>query len=131
MLYKHCFIAVLCCLFTMGCGGDPNAPKLGKVAGVVTLDGEPASGLSVIFESENGRVASGRTDEAGRYQLNFSDGSRGAEVGANKVRIETVLEHPPGEGYRDPIPAKYNVESNLQVDVQSGDNTHDFKLELK
>ncbi len=123
---------VLCGAFSLsGCGGGGDKPELATVTGVVTLDNEPLTNASVSFESENGKVAFGGTDASGKYELVYKDGAKGAEPGKNTVRITTVLENPPGQGYKDPIPAKYNSESTLSVEVQPGSNTHDFQLQSK
>jgi hypothetical protein len=115
-----------------GCSSSSaDMPELAPVSGVVTLDGKPMSNVSVVFESENGQIATGHTDAEGHYELLFRDGEKGAEIGKNTVRIETVLDAPPPPGYRDPIPAKYNKASQLTVEVKPGDNTHDFALTSK
>jgi len=116
----------------LGCSSPAaDMPELAPVSGVVTLDGKPVTNASVVFESEKGQMAFGNTDAEGRYELNYRDGYKGAELGKNKVRIETVLDAPPAPGYRDPIPAKYNRATELTVEVQPGANTHDFALESK
>ncbi len=131
---------LLCCCLTIltmtltvaGCSSSaPDMPKLGKVRGTVTLDGNPLANASVAFASANGQVAMGTTDSAGRYELTFKDADKGAELGPNKVSITTILDAPPAPNYKDPIPEKYNTNSQLSVDVQPGDNTHDFSLESR
>ena len=114
-----------------GCGTSSDGPEIAPVSGVVTLDGKPVTNASVVFESSNGVVAFGNTNGEGVYELNYLDGQKGAEVGSNTVRIETVLDAPPPANYRDPIPAKYNQRSELKADVQPGQNTHDFALQTK
>ncbi len=123
---------VLCgAVSLLGCGGGGDKPQLATVSGQVTLDGNPLANVSVVFESENGQVSYGGTDSTGKYELSFRDGAKGAEVGKNTVRISTVLDHPEPPGYKDPIPAKYNADSTLSVEVQPGPNTHNFELQSK
>lgn len=129
-------IAVSLTLFTLvlnqGCSNNnANLPKLGKVSGTVTLDEKPVANASVAFESQSGQVSFGKTDAEGHYELQYRDGVMGAEVGENKVRIETVLDAPPGPGYRDPIPAKYNKSTTLTAQVEEGENSKDFALTSK
>ncbi|MEX0794028.1 MAG: carboxypeptidase-like regulatory domain-containing protein [Pirellulaceae bacterium] len=115
-----------------GCTRAPSdLPELAPVSGTVTLDGAPVTNASVIFESANGTVTFGNTDASGKYELTYRDGYQGAEVGENTVKIETVLDNPPGAGYKDPIPAKYNRATELKVDVQKGQETHDFELKSR
>ncbi len=113
-----------------GCGSSSgDLPDLAPVSGTVTLDGQPVGSVSVLFESASGRAAGGTTDENGRYELYFSGGVKGAELGVNTVRITTALDHPAPPDYRDPIPARYNESSELSVTVEPGANTHDFTLQ--
>lgn len=130
-LFRLLLPVAICAVSLAGCTGGSDLPKTGAVTGTVTLDGQPAAKCSVTFESDSGQVAFGQTDDAGRYELQFRDGVRGAVVGSNKVRIETTLEAPAPAGYKDPIPAKYNTQTTLQVNVQAGENTHNFDLESK
>ena len=127
------FLWVLFALtFNQGCASrDDSLPNLGEVSGTVTMNDKPLANASVSFESEGGQVSFGKTDEQGHYELNYRDGVMGAEVGTNKVRIETVMDAPPGPGYRDPIPPKYNRDTTLTVEVTEGENTHDFSLVSK
>ena len=67
------------------------------------------------------------TDSEGNYDLNYTDEVKGAKVGPSTVNIMW----PDGEPGPVPIPAKYNTKSELKMDVQSGDNTFDLKLESK
>lgn len=117
-------------VFVAGCAKSTgDLPDLATVSGTVTMGGQPLSKVSVFFESANGHGAAGTTDENGRYELSFSGETKGAEIGVNKVRITTVLDHPTPPNYRDPIPARYNDSSELTVTVQAGTNTHDFTLD--
>lgn len=115
----------------LGCGAKVELPPLGTVTGKVTLDGQPVTNATVTFQSTNGQSAYGNTDASGNYELKFRSGATGAEVGSNTVRIETILDAPPPVGYKDPIPAKYNSQTTLKVDVQAGENTHNFELSSK
>lgn len=123
-------IGLVFVLASVGCSNAPqDLPDLATVTGTVTMDGEPLANASVEFVSANGQVASGTTDAAGKYELAYVGGNKGAEIGENTVRITTVLDAPAGPDYKDPIPAKYNESSELKVTVEAGENTHDFALE--
>lgn len=129
-----------------GCGGPSDQPDLGQVSGTVTFDGKPLSGIVVVFQPENGRPARGRTDAAGKYELTYIRNTRGTKVGHNRVEIapseeddasvETEVD-PDAPAARRPakfksgkprIPARYNIRSELEADVQPGENTFDFEL---
>ncbi len=113
-----------------GCSSSSSGlPDLATVSGTVTMGGKPLAKANVFFESAGGQGAAGTTDENGRYELYFKGGTKGAEIGVNKVRITTALDAPTPPDYKDPIPAKYNEASTLSVTVQPGENKHDFVLE--
>ncbi|WP_417391838.1 hypothetical protein [Gimesia sp.] len=129
-----CLFLLSFCLLT-GCGdsGGSDQPDLGTVTGVVTMDGQPLSNVMVSFSPENGRPSIARTDEAGNYELGYLAETKGAVIGKHTVSITTPQENPtpPGQVYKDPIPAKYNSKTTLTADVKAGDNTFDFQLESK
>ena len=132
MLRIRCLavVGLVLMVFVAGCSNSSgNLPNLAPVSGTVTLGGQPLSKASVLFESAKGQGAYGTTDENGRYELRFSGSTMGADIGVNTVRITTVLDHPTGPDYKDPIPARYNKASELKVTVQAGANTHDFALD--
>ncbi len=132
MLRAYWFVVMNLALTVLvaGCSkSEGNLPDLGPVSGTVTMDGKPLGKAAVVFESADGHAAYGVTDESGRYELVFAGQNKGAVVGPNTVRITTALDGPTPADYKEPIPAKYNESSQLNVTVQAGPNTHDFALE--
>lgn len=126
-------------LWTAGCGG-PSGPERAEVFGTVTFDGEPISQGSISFlpqEGTNGPSAGGLIVD-GKYDVS----ERGPALGSYRVEIQSSRKtgkkieagppSPPGtmideiEMY---IPTKYNRESGLTVEVKSGRNEFNFKLE--
>ena len=74
-------------LFLVGCGGDGDeGPALSPVTGVVTYNGSPMAGASVMFDSGTGLIATDVTDEKGEFDLE-TDGRPGAVVGSHKVTV--------------------------------------------
>ncbi|TWT30017.1 transthyretin-like family protein [Blastopirellula retiformator] len=130
-----------------GCGGPSDQPDLGRVHGTITIDGTPLSGVVVVFQPESGRPAHGRTDANGQYELTYIRDTRGTKVGRNRVEIapseeedepaqdesdtEEVQRSRPTKSGKPRIPARYNIKSELEADVQPGDNTFDFELTSK
>ncbi len=117
-----------------GCGS--GGPDLGRVEGTVTLDGKPLEGALVEFQPrEEGVPSYGRTDASGQYQLQFGVDQPGAMVGTHTVRITTGGMESTGEGpavaVPERVPAKYNVQSTLTREVESGSNTIDFELSTR
>lgn len=122
-------------LVTSGCGGGGNLPELGRVSGVVTLDGAPLAGAAVTFSPAAGRPSQGITGDDGRYVLEYTPGNLGAMVGEHVVRISTerYVERPDGsvEEMKERVPAKYHASSTLTASVKPGVNDLPFALESK
>lgn len=106
----------------------PGLPELAPVTGRVLFKGQPLAGAVLRFESAGGQVSIGRTDAEGRYVMAFSRDFPGVAIGPNTVRITSGLDAPPGPGYVDPVPSRYNVRSALSALVAKGPNTFDFEL---
>lgn len=118
-----------------GCGGGGgDRPSLGRVSGLVTLDNSPVEGAEVQFlPVDGGRPSTGITDAQGRYTLQYTENSSGAVIGQHSVSITTggYRQQPDGTTTESPerIPARYNTETTLTQDVQSGSNEINFELE--
>jgi len=127
------FLVTALVVGTEGCG--PGGPAVGQVEGTVTLDGEPVAGAIVTFVPvEGGRNSMAETDESGHYVLEYTGGKPGALVGKHKVRISTYQEPEEDDsgqlvgGVPEKIPAKYNEQTTLEVEVKRGKQTIDFEL---
>ena len=143
-------VAVAACWLNLaGCGGGPtDQPELGQVTGTVTLDGQPLSGIDVVFTPQNGRPARGKTNAEGKYDLIYIRDTRGTKTGHNRVEIAPIEEgdddsaepgddsapspKPTAARSRKPkVPAQYNTKSILEANVQPGENVFDYKLDSK
>ena len=114
---------------TIGCGGASDRPKLGRVSGVVTLDGRPIEEARLTFRHENGgRASKGLTDSSGAYVM-YYDIKPGVAVGMNQVKITTYQSGIGGPGRAEEFPKKYNTQSELVREVKRGRQTIDFELE--
>jgi hypothetical protein len=130
------FAATLCILLA-GCGGPDHELVLAPVSGTVTYNGEPLADAMVAFDpEEGGRIASGKTDEDGRYRLTTVEGYDGAIVGRHGVTVVKVAPTP-APHISDPdagkplIPEKYfdASTSELTAEVVEGENNvFDFEL---
>ncbi len=78
-------LLLFCCL---GCTGR-DQPPVAEVQGVITYEGKPLPSANVIFQPESGPVASGLTDESGRFSL-ITQGQKGALLGNHKVSIQAM-----------------------------------------
>lgn len=112
--------------------GCDSGPKMGKVSGTVTMDGQPAPSLEVSFEPKDatlGTTAIGYTKADGTYELHYPGNELGAPVGEYTVSIspaELDSETPPPA-----VPERYNAQTELSFTVEAGDNQADFPLESK
>ena len=122
----------------IGCGGSKQA----AVTGEVTLAGRPVEGGTINFipAGDTTALPAWGKIEAGRYSI---PADQGPALGSNRVeihwirktgrKIRSVPPAPPGEMEEkaEVIPARYNSRSELEVQVQQGENTFDFKLESR
>lgn len=123
-----------------GCGaGNPLARQ--RVSGKVTLDSKPLQQGSIQFvPQQSGGIFSGAVILAGEYAM---PAQKGLPPGKYLVRIsspeaprsEGEPSGPPGPGGlpgKERIPAPYNVESTIVIEVTaSAPNQFDFDVKTK
>lgn len=129
--YGAAILGLAVLLPVLGCGGSS---EVSSVEGVVTLDGEPVPEATVEFTPVGeGRPSTGRTDESGHYELAYSATEMGAKIGEHTVKITTGGMKADESGnlveVEETIPARYNEQTELTVEVTPGSNTLDFELE--
>lgn len=115
----------------IGCGTADDTPDLGTVSGLVTLDGEPVANAKIVFKPlGGGRISTAVSNDGGGYTLEYKNNTPGAKVDRHRVSVRTGREAdglPQMEGYvpavKETIPEKYIIKSELEVEVQAGDNT--------
>ncbi|QDT41351.1 hypothetical protein Pan241w_14110 [Gimesia alba] len=138
------FFAGLVLLATTGCGGQSGLEfSTSQVRGTVSYQGKPLESGKIRFipdgEVINGQVA-GKAIFAdikdGKYTIAEEDG---ATVGKNRVEIKSyrgsgkMMVSSGGEGQKVEevvqfIPARFNSESTLSIEIKEGENVHDFDL---
>jgi len=98
------------------------------VSGTITLDGRPAVGLKVKFQSENGRKFEATTNEDGRYQIKPTDG---ALPGTYEVIIQPVeSDNKADDDDDDSAASNAGIPSGLIVQI-SGESGNEFDFDLK
>jgi len=119
-------LPLLGALLISGCGSG-DMPPLGKVHGTVTVNGKPLADAIVCFQAEDGkgRVSFGKTDAEGHYDVVYLRDIHGAKVGKHRVAIRTSASPYPEE---ESLPPHYNSKTELEADVQPGENPLDFDL---
>lgn len=122
-------------LVLAGCGGDSAQPVRGRV----TLDGEPVTMGSIVFMPlSSGGAKAAAAIENGNYTIPAAQG-----LPTGKYRVEVSWHKPTGrkipsadpgmtaDETREAVPAKYNTDSNLTVELNGSDQPHDFSLTSK
>ncbi len=114
--------------------------KLGlvEVTGKITLDGQPLSGATVMFESPEGTYSFGETDSSGSYTMMLNSEKSGVIPGPKTVRVVTGAVGDEAEGTEDEeeeaapaketVPACYNKKSKIEIEVESSAT---FNFDLK
>lgn len=105
---------------------------MGYVSGTVTMDGERLPDAEVVFLPLDGqRVAMGRTDSRGRYELMYSSTVDGAMAGRYRVTISKLIPSTEEPTADNPYAGTAKREQVFEVDsieVATGNNTHDFDI---
>lgn len=119
-----CALLFLASFSGCGPGGKPVAP----VSGIVTIDGDPAANIELIFTPEQieggtanvGPYSIGQTDASGKYILTTRDGVSGAVVGKHAVTFNYAGP--------DPEEALSEAKMGLQEAKAEGDESRVSKL---
>lgn len=145
---RQTIVLIASLLLLAGCG--TRGPKLGMVAGKVTMDGQPLPEVIVTFvPAEGGVSSSGLTNQDGVYLLSCSLG-QGAVVGQHRVYVQSKPPNAPGDSlvpdeddpsyrpdpyasvrapvFEEKLPARYNTNSELVREVKPGKNMIDLEL---
>lgn len=123
----------------LGCQRSDS--QLGRVEGVVRLDGQPLASGQVIFQPASGRGAQGTIRPDGTFTLGTYGETDGALVGEHRVAI--VAYAGATQGRPDPtaqraapkplVPERYLAvgTSGLTYEVKPGKNQPEFNLESR
>ena len=125
-------VVLLLCVVSQGCWGN----DFGTVEGVVSLDGKPLEGGSVIFyPAEAGPISYSNIGSHGSYQIRTA--SRQGVLPGKYVATVSYRSGPPSPGMSvreimalEKVPIRYCTKetSDLHVEVKPGRNSIDLKL---
>jgi hypothetical protein len=133
---KFAVPAVLVLVGIAGCGGGSTT---GEVSGAFTVDGQPpAAGSSITFIPTDGKSpTAGATISGSTYSAQVPVGISKVEIRAPRpARRAASSTGGPGPGssgglIEESLPAKYNDQSELTIDVKRGSNPKDWNLSTK
>jgi hypothetical protein len=112
-----------------GCGKS----NVGIVNGTVTIDGLPAkSGSIAFFPLDRKSPTAGAEIRDGLYEARVPLGTSKVEIRVSKVVGQKKLYNTPNSPVQpllaEILPAKYNDQTELTLDVKPGKNTQDYQL---
>ena len=140
--YPRALGVLVLCLVAAGCS---DRPKLAKVKGTVTLDGQPLKSGSVTFETKGARPAIAKVVNGEITEVTTYDTGDGAPVGAHLVAVSATADAGPAIALnpgdtpapkanymsgKSLIPLAYNnpSTSGLTAEIKAGENTVELKL---
>jgi hypothetical protein len=132
-LTRYLFVAAFAVgptLLTAGCG-----PSTGTITGAVTVDGKPVEKGVISFIPADSTKAQPITVDitAGKYSAQTQTGPKIVQISAPVVTGRRPEYNGPGAPLIDiteeSIPAQYNSDSTLKLDITPGANTKDWALE--
>jgi hypothetical protein len=76
-------------LIAAGCGSSPpkDKPEVAPVSGKLMQKGAPVADALVEFIPTTGAPSTARSNDQGEFELVYSDGTKGAKIGAHNVKV--------------------------------------------
>lgn len=143
LTFRRCasliFYSAIVALVSVGCGD--GRMQLGKVSGVVTVDGKPLAKGQIVFVTDTrrafGSIEDGKIVDVTTYQAND-----GVALGTHQVAIRpkvdesAMMSMPAGKSpfsSDNSVPEKYHKASSsgLTAEIKRGDNELEFDLSSK
>lgn len=130
------FLTAWVLMFVAGCGG--SGIERVEVSGTITLDGKPVESGSVLLIPLQDGPTAGRAFTGGKFHIAQSDGPSPGPYRVEITAFRGTGEMIPDGDFPDKleerqeqyIPARYNDQSELEVQVSAeGENHWEFKLE--
>jgi hypothetical protein len=141
-MHRTVAISIAALALTLAPGCSPDGGRVG-VSGNITLDGQPLESGSILLVPIEGTMSpSAGSDIAdGEYEV---PRAKGPKPGTFRVEIRSqrksgrkVQAPPPAakgvlaEEWIEVVPAAYNRESKLRIELKTGNNPRNFDLQSK
>jgi hypothetical protein len=129
---RHWLSIVLVLIILAGCGES----TIGVVSGTVTVDGLPAKeGSIAFFPVDRKSATAGAEIREGEYTAQVPLGASKVEIRVPKVvgqrKLYNTSNSPIMPLLEESLPAKYNDQTELTLDVRPGKNRQDYQLSTK
>lgn len=125
-------VAIRACLFAMSLASGCAEPTTGRVSGVVTVDGQPATGSIALFPVDGRSPTAGAEIAAGAYEAEAAFGEFRVEIRVPKIvgqkRLYDAPDSPMKSLMEETLPAHYNDQTELRLEIKPGENRQDFNL---
>jgi hypothetical protein len=127
------FVLILGALVICVGGCRPSGPAKARISGVVHLDGEVITKGTIQFVSVDPGVAGGIGKiKDGNYFAELQAGKMLVQISSLKsVKRDDVPDKAAEDIMEETVPAKYNKDTILEVDVRPGVQQQDFPLRSK
>ena len=126
--------AVVVMVFGMGLAGC-SGPTQQEITGTVTLDDRPVPDGHIRFDPTDGKTSSAEAFlKDGKYTAKVTAGNYKVEIYSPRSKGKATRIAGPGadaEEVEETIPEKYNVNTQLKVDVTKDKKVYDFPLRSK
>lgn len=128
-------LALIAMLLCAGCAGDTT----GTVSGQVTFNGQPLEKGLISFSTQDGQGGTGGSEvlqgryrvaelRPGKYFVHIAGQSTSPIITPGSPEAERKLSQQEINAMMDPLPAGANG-NDQTIEVQAGEQTHDFRLE--
>lgn len=133
MRTRRVYVVLVCVSMLAGC--EPTNKK-GHVSGKIEVDGQPLDEASITFKPVDGKgPTSGGVVKRGQYSADVPVGSMKVSINQGKVvgkkKVYPTPDSPEMPITKEALPARFNEKTELQIDVQPGENKKDFILSTK
>lgn len=119
-------------LSMIGCGSGEDLPETAPVTGIVTFDGKPVEGATVMFFPKDAAASNpgaAYTDKEGKYSLTTFEKDDGALLGTHEITVQLF----DAMGEVKQVPGKYGdvKTSGLTATIKEDENSVPLELTSK